>query len=806
MLPALGLPASFLTLVLGFSFIGVRGFAMPCFELSAKTSSSRSPAIEKKIRAQASENLMDVDLDSVVQACAQFIYKSKRSPTDLELAQTAKLDLDDLRTFLIQRNGRKSKAQKKDQVISEQIQELVAVVKQKYPENFVAFEKIAAKKAFDFIHKHKRVPEVAEIAALLDVSEADLNHIYGASKGLVNRISEHHPSGQKVLQNWLVDAFLASVKQHNRTPSIAEYAHALNISEAELMRLVGTGGLFEKVSDVLLAAFKKRPKSFKNFRDPNRFNQKYFDEVIQRIKEADSVIVTSAMGGAFNELGMIEIPVVDADFMKTLQSLSKRNNNAPILVMPVNRETFFLDPALYNTPNVYVIPESWGFDKFLTLNGTGVRPNQINPLQSLDRMGKRGERQIVASPKSMVITKATYDNHFQSHVMYTTGVVTMSHYAARNPEQYRLKGIAGPDHFMGALVLEKSLGGGQFLNAPMSGFFHIRRLVYIPEKQGFMFMNKFYKSDGSVEPMKVEAIGFGDSHIGETDPEILNSKIAQIKYFKPNYVIIHDGFNGKSVSSHDEKDQLLMIRKAEKGETDVLAELNANKVFYQAILNADPKVKIVIPLANHNSWLHRWIRNPDYRGNDLNAKVHLALRNAVVNLGAKDPYGWWLSQNMGKEFLDRIVFLEPGQSFKRGPEHRSIELGIHGDKGDGPSRPSPRTFQVATDGIAFGHTHTFWVHNHHVNIGTTTPQTLGYTEGQLSRWIRIMDIIGENGEQVPFEFRYGEWYRQSRLTAQQRKDFFREGYPNMKQEDPSAFIVLDPRNENSVNLFQSEPE
>lgn len=773
------------------SIVQSGALALICFGLPLHSgANSCKDFVASNLGSQESSSHFRIPEERLVQVVEDWVLSHETSPSLKELAGALEVSVQQLTKVLGQRSGEDgNNGSFRESSIQTQIQNLIAVAKQKNPEAFAKLERQYAFFAARFMKDRLRMPSLSEASEAMGIKQTDLRNIFGASKGALIRIREYAPEQIGKIERRIIMAFIGVVTHFNRTPTLAELAEKLEVPEKDLQSLFGSEGLFKNLQALQAAAFREKPKVFENYIDTRKFSENYKDNVLQLIQKAPRIIVTSAVGGSVNRLGQIEIPRVEMDFLDALIKFSETNGDIPIVVKPING--MILDPALAQKKNVWIFPWGVEFDKYLALNHTEVQAKDVNPLVGLDRMGPRGQRQIIAAAKSMQTTISTFNNHLHSHQLYTTGAITQAYYVGYRPREKKRASVATDDHYLGALVLEKSMGESILQAESKHGFFHVRRLSYIPEEKGFTHLNEFYTAQGK-SPARIEAIAVGDTHVGETDPKLLRPLLDLFAFLNPRYIVLHDIFNGKSVSHWDEKNQNLMIHKFMSGELDLAKELHMNLTHILSVLEASPNSKILIPSANHNSWLRRWLEDRNRDPKEINSKIYFQLKNAVISEGVQDPYAYWIQNSLPSHLRSRVLFLDPGQSFIVGPNHRPVELGQHGDRGDGRATPGLRSFQKALSGAVYGHTHTVQVAGNIVNMGTTTPKELAYTVGGFSKWVQAVSVIDEHGAQTVLEFTYGEWLRNKPLPSSHENNFFREGYPKVQAPDSNRVLIIDP--------------
>lgn len=222
-------------------------------------------------------------------------------------------------------------------------------------------------------------------------------------------------------------------------------------------------------------AEKRDPKSLRGVQDLNVYNQKAFEELMKDIKDGERLVVTVGVAGA----------PINKEFFDALKTYSA-NQRAPLYVRPINNETSGLDPALQTEKFVHVLISEIELSPDLVLSNIAVTAKQKNPLTGLDDIGPRGRSMVVGATKVVAKIVPTKDNTYRPHMLMTTGSLNDANvYQGELYINRRTDYIAEANHFMGALIIEKTPGssGHSFALGPRKGAFHTRHIQYIPEKR-----------------------------------------------------------------------------------------------------------------------------------------------------------------------------------------------------------------------------------------------------------------------------------------------------------------------------------
>src|SRR5690606_1902213 len=177
----------------------------------------------------------------------------------------------------------------------------------------------------------------------------------------------------------------------------------------------------------------------------------------------------------------------------------------------------------------------------LRISAIRISPKQIEPVTGLDRLGQRDGSFIFASPKQRLKYVAT-SNANLPHCLMTTGAITLPQYNGKHYRELRLDEIARHDHVMGGIVVE----------IESDQIFHFRQ-VQFNSRGAFIDFGVEYHADYSKQA-PAAAMVLGDLHCADLDEEAYSQSISMINELNPKYLVLHDIFDGKSIS-HWTKDK-----------------------------------------------------------------------------------------------------------------------------------------------------------------------------------------------------------------------------------------------------------
>lgn len=343
-----------------------------------------------------------------------------------------------------------------------------------------------------------------------------------------------------------------------------------------------------------------------------------------------------------------------------------------------------------------------------------IQPTAETPLSGLNSLTGL-ESCIFGHPRVHFDSLPVLDG-YPNKILMTTGAVTKPNYTDTK------SGKKGEFHH--------SYG---FVVAELDGeYFHVRQ-VTASEDGSFYDLDVLVDDCIIVENQVAEAMIFGDVHIGDHDEDALSLSIDTAKKLNVNHVILHDIFNGKSISPHDNKSPFELLRKEQEGLDDLVSEMSEVVDFFEQ--NSD--IDFIVVRSNHDIWLDRWLNDTDWRKSN-NKMAYLKLASEM----ASDTEGKGaLNVILRINNVSNAYCLDLDESFNV----NGFELGIHGHQGAGGSRGSMIQFKNLNTKNVTGHSHVPRRMNGALSVGTLTKLRLGYNKG-LSAWMQSNVIIHSNGK------------------------------------------------------------
>ena len=369
------------------------------------------------------------------------------------------------------------------------------------------------------------------------------------------------------------------------------------------------------------------------------------------------------------------------------------------------------------------------------LSDIKIQPTAVNPMTGLK--GVSGINScIFGSPKVQLEMIPVLEGN-KPKMMLTTGAVTKKNYTDSKA------GKKGEFHhtFGFALVEIKD-----------DETFFIRQ-VTADDKTG-AFMDLYYKVDNCdvTRLDTIEAIVLGDLHCGHHDDDVLRSTFGLMRKLTPKHVVLHDVFDGDSISHHQMKDPFVQYGKEVQGTNDLGKEINQ----MMGILdNFKDFQNVVIVRSNHDDFLDRWLKNEDWKKQPTfkNAPLYMDLSARLLRQYGENPHKVkGVIPELINEKFPNFITLGRSESYKV----KNWELGQHGDIGSNGSRGSLLQFRDLNTKIIVGHYHSPGRKDGALSVGTSTKLRVGYNNGPSS-WLQSHVIIHGDGRAQHINFINNEY-------------------------------------------------
>lgn len=345
---------------------------------------------------------------------------------------------------------------------------------------------------------------------------------------------------------------------------------------------------------------------------------------------------------------------------------------------------------------------------------------KVHPTASVPLSGFNGltglESCIIGHPRVHLKSLPVLDG-YMNKLLLTTGAVTVENYTDSKA------GKKGEFHHqLGFIIVE--LDGDVF---------HVRQVIADSNGNFYDLDNKVENGVVSKNTEGVPAMILGDLHIGEEDEKAVATSFDMMEMLQPNKVVLHDVFNGHSISHHEKRDPFQLLRREEDGSSSLKKEIAQMKKWF----NKHPQYDYVVVRSNHDDFLDRWLMGEDWR-KAANKAEYLKYASILAKGKAKKgiiPY------ILDKYFGAFVTTLGIDDSYRV----LGWELGVHGHLGSNGSKGTAIQFKNLNTKNVTGHTHTPHREDGHLSVGTVTKLRVGFNKG-MSSWMHSNVVIYPNGK------------------------------------------------------------
>ena len=364
-----------------------------------------------------------------------------------------------------------------------------------------------------------------------------------------------------------------------------------------------------------------------------------------------------------------------------------------------------------------------------------VQPTAVNPMTGMQALSGVNTC-IFGSPKVQMEMIPVLEGN-RPKMMLTTGAVTKKNYTDSKSGK-----VGDFHHTFGFVIVEIKDDETFFV-----------RQVTADDKTG-NFTDLFYKVDdnGVSRIDSISAIVLGDLHYGHHDQVVIDATIKLMDTIVPEHVILHDVFDGDSISHHQMKDPFIQYGKEMNGTNDLGKEID---VMLNGLEAFEKYKNVVIVRSNHDDFLDRWLKNEDWKKQPTykNSRLYMKYSDILLEQYGDDP--------------TNVKGVIPTLINQRFPKFKTLgrsasyavkgwELGQHGDHGSNGSRGSLLQFRKLNTKIVVGHYHSPGRKDGAIAVGTSTKLRVGYNQGP-STWLQSHVIIHKDGKAQHINFINGEY-------------------------------------------------
>lgn len=347
------------------------------------------------------------------------------------------------------------------------------------------------------------------------------------------------------------------------------------------------------------------------------------------------------------------------------------------------------------------------------LSDLKIQPTASTPLSGIN--GLTGlESCIVGHPRVHLKSLPILDG-YPHKLLLTTGAISVKNYTDTK------SGKKGEfHHTLGFVVVE--LDGDDF---------HIRQVT--ADEDGSFYDLHYNVVGGSIRETGKTVMVFGDLHLGETNDDVLDVSFSMAEDLNCDDIVLHDVFNGHSISHHERNQPFQVMSREDDGSGDLMLELNNMAAFFDRYSDFN----FVMVRSNHDEFLDRWLNDVDWR-KTTNKGAYLELAHVLKN----DTVGKGIIPAILNKFgVTNVKCLGINDSFRV----ENIECGVHGHIGANGSRGGVIQFKNLNTKNITGHTHSPCREDGHSSVGTLTHLRVGYNKG-ASSWMNTNVVIYPNGK------------------------------------------------------------
>lgn len=362
--------------------------------------------------------------------------------------------------------------------------------------------------------------------------------------------------------------------------------------------------------------------------------------------------------------------------------------------------------------------------KYVSIMGdVKIQPTAVNPMTGMQALSGINTC-IFGAPKVQLEMIPVLDGNVPK-MMVTTGALTEKNYTDSKSGK-----VGDFHHTFGFCVVE----------IKNDDVFFIRQ-VTADDKTG-AFTDLYYRVDkGKVSRVdSIAAVVLGDLHLGHHDEEVIATTFDELlNNLTPSNVVLHDVFDGHSISHHEAKDAFQLYKREKDGTNSVKLEVDNMLKWLEKV----EKYNVTIVRSNHDDFIDRWLINNDWKKNIKNALEYIEYSHAILKGDA--PKG--IIPYLIEKRFPKIKTLDRSTSFIV----KGWELGQHGDVGANGSRGSLLQFRKLNTKCVVGHYHSPGRKDGGLAVGTSTKLRVGYNIGPSS-WLQSHVIIHNDGRAQHINF------------------------------------------------------
>lgn len=358
-----------------------------------------------------------------------------------------------------------------------------------------------------------------------------------------------------------------------------------------------------------------------------------------------------------------------------------------------------------------------------------IQPTAVNPMTGLEGLSAESSC-IFGGPKMQMQTVPVLEGN-KPKIMMTSGACTKPNYTDSK------SGKKGEFHHMYGFIIVEIKDDETFF------------VRHVTANDDGDFTDLYYRvsddANGNTKIKKIKKIAgivLGDLHYGHHDQVVLDKTMKMLKKLKPKTVVLHDVFDGHSISHHERKDPFIQYQREQDGSNSLKLEVD---IMLENLKVFEQFPKVVIVRSNHDDFIDRWLKDVDWRKTSTPKNSLEYMEYSGYILSGKATQGvipYLINVNFPK-----FITLDRSSSHKI----KSWEVGQHGDVGANGSRGSLLQFRKLNTKVIVGHYHSPGRRDGALAVGTSTHLRVGYNLGPSS-WLQSHVIIHTDGKAQHINF------------------------------------------------------
>ncbi len=506
----------------------------------------------------------------------------------------------------------------------------------------------------------------------------------------------------------IISTYLDFYKEHSKAPTL-EDLKTLGVTRAKLREK------FPNLNNLHAEVRKEFPEEFIDISIEEALRETSTKQINAELKKYKRYVITTAVMGCRVHEGFLEA-------IKYYCAI----NDARLIVLTC------ADPAKRNSDwsslghidkrvQQYIVPSETYLNNNLFLSNIKTSAKQINPLTGLKRIAGKSKSFISAGTKLMLESIPSGNSKYPK-VCMTSGAITVADY---NTEMYmseRTGYLANSDHALAAIVVE----------IESADKFHFRHLESYRDGS-FIDLGIKYSPDKTKTQVNAEAVVFGDIHIGNTCPKAFAMGKEVCELLKPDYLFLHDLYDGAAVNHHESKDLIYRANKYAK-------EPEKSRIYDDIGLVASELVEIsklaknvLVVRSNHDEWLDKYLKSGAFINDPVNYRAGLEL--SLDMLDGHNPLEKHCLGILRSKKINNVRFLSRDEDFILSGR----QFGGHGDMGANGATGSLSSFEICYGASVTAHTHRMGRLRNALMVGTLSKLRMGYNKGPSS-WTQTLAV------------------------------------------------------------------